>query len=554
MTMPTNGSLSRRKLLGGAAFGLLALGTGGALSACSSSDAAGMNKLSDTLTPLPTYIPVTKGPKPDLAGNGVVQPVYYNSPAQNELYTSVTGTIGDGGTTSGFVVTYDAPPPANNTYLQYIGKQANAKFDLTFVPGDSFAEKFATMIAGNSLPQMVEFLTFAMPPRYPQILASRFQDLSEYLSGDRIKEYPNLANIPSLSWVSARINGKIYGVPEHRPPFGSILVCRPDIIKKLTGQEPAPKNEADFTELCKSITDAKANRYALTGQGGADLVDWAYDIMGAIFGVPNGWKRTADGKFVSKYETEEWVRTVSYIKKLYSAGYYHPDTPSMQSAQAKTYIANGTVLLHMDGISALLDTTLPDGVVTGGVVPFGADGGKGGNYQGSSSFSFTALKKASPATIKEQLRLLNYLAAPFGSQEQFDLTHGKEGVHYTGSGASAALTKAGETMVNASSLYRLAAGPQVLNLAVRKDEQLRRSHEWQVGTQHMLVQNPATGLYSATASQSGSAESAVLDTMNDYILGRANLSKVRGAIRTWTSNVGNTIRGEYEKAYAKQHP
>jgi hypothetical protein len=70
----------------------------------------------------------------------------------------------------------------------------------------------------------------------------------------------------------------------------------------------------------------------------------------------------------------------------------------------------------------------------------------------------------------------------------------------------------------------------------------------------MLVQNPATGLYSATASQSGSAESAVLDTMNDYILGRANLSKVRGALRTWTSDVGNTIRREYETAYAKQHP
>ncbi|BBA99917.1 putative multiple sugar ABC transporter solute-binding protein [Actinacidiphila reveromycinica] len=552
MNQPTPGSISRRKLLGGAAFGLLALGTGGALSGCSSSDAASMNKLSDTLVPLPTYVPVTKGPKPDLPGNAIVQPVYYASPANSELFQSVTGSIGDGSTTSGFVVTYDAPPPANNTFLRYIEKQANAKFDLTFVPGDSFAEKFATMIAGNTLPEMVEFLTFAMPPRYPQILASRFQDLSEYLSGDKVKDYPNLANIPTPSWVSARINGKIYGVPEHRPPFGSILVCRPDIIKKLTGQEPAPKNEDDFTELCKAVTDAKANRYAITGQGGADGVDWAYDIIGAVFGVPNGWKRTG-GKFVSKYETEEWVRAVSYIKKLYSAGYYHPDSPSMQSAQAKTYIANGTVLMHMDGISALLDTTLPKDAVTGAVVPFGADGGKGANYQGSSSFSFTALKKASPAKIKEQLRLLDYLAAPFGSKESFDLTHGEEGVHYTGSGANATLTKAGDTMVNASSLYRLAAGPQVLNLAIRMDEQLRRSHAWQVATQDMLVQNPVTGLYSATASQSASAESAVLDTMNDYILGRANLSKVRSAIKTWTSSVGNTIRGEYEKAYDKQH-
>ncbi|MBK0296872.1 hypothetical protein IAE22_33805, partial [Bacillus sp. S34] len=98
--------------------------------------------------------------------------------------------------------------------------------------GDSFDTKFATMTAGNDIPNIVEFLTFAMPPRFPQLLDAKFSDLSEYLSGDAVKEYPNLANIPTPSWRSPRINGKIYGVPEHRPPFGSVMICRPDLIEQ----------------------------------------------------------------------------------------------------------------------------------------------------------------------------------------------------------------------------------------------------------------------------------------------------------------------------------
>lgn len=550
MTDPTTGTLSRRTLLSGAAFGLVALGASGTLAGCSSGGTA--STISDKVAALPTYVPITTGPKPDLAGNDVVQPVYYSYPDTSELFSSVSGKIGSGGTTSGFVVTYAAPPPARNTYLDFMQQQANTEFDLQFVPGDSFDSKFATMTAGNDIPDMVEFLTFAMPPRFPQLLDAKFADLSEHLSGDAIKKYPNLANIPTPSWRSARINGRIFGVPEHRPPFGSVMISRPDLIEQLTGSAPAPKSKDDFTELCKAVTDTKAGRYAIAGQGGSGGVDWAYDFLGAAFGVPNQWAQSSGGKLTHKWETDAWLETVSYIKKLWGMGAYHPDTPSLESAKAKTYINNGTALMHLDGISAMLDITMPKGIVTGGIVPFGADGGKGANYQGTSSFSFTALKKTSASRIEEQLRILNYLAAPFGSKEAFTITHGKKDEHYTGSGADVALTSAGEQMINASSLYRLAAGPQVLNTAVRIDEQLRQSHKWQVATQDMLVKNPVDGFYSPSASSSSSANTNFLSTCNDYVLGRTNLAAVKSAVASWKSAAGNTMRKEYEEAIEKQ--
>lgn len=550
MNQSPTGTISRRTLIGGAAFGLVAAGSVGGLTGCSTGGSA--STISDKVAALPTYVPITKGPKPDLPGNENVQPVYYSYPSDSELFTSVTGKVADGVTTTGFVVTYAAPPPAKNSFLDYIGELTNTEYDLTFVPGDSFDTKFATMTAGNDIPDIVEFLTFAMPPRFPQLLEAKFADLSEYLSGDAVKEYPNLANIPTPSWRSARINGKIWGVPEHRPPFGSVMICRPDLIEELTGSAPEPKDKDDFLELCKAVTDPKAGRYAIAGGGGSSGVDWSYDFIGATFGVPNQWHMSEGGKLTHKNETEAWLEMLDYIKKLWNVGAFHPDTPSLESAKAKTYINNGTVLMHLDGISALLDITMPKDIVTGGIVPFGADGGKGANYQGSSSFSFAALKKTSPERIQAQLRLLDYLSAPFGSKEAFTLTHGKKGVHYTGPSNDAVLTSAGEQMINASSLYRLGAGPQVLNTAVRIDEQLRQSHKWQVATQDMLLKNPVDGYYSPSASSTQSASQAFNSVCNDYVLGRTNLAKVKAGVKTWTAAAGDKMRKEYAEAMEKQ--
>ncbi|WP_420032042.1 extracellular solute-binding protein [Streptomyces sp. cg28] len=549
MNRPTSPALSRRNLFKGTALGIAALGTGPLLAACSGSGAGAA--ASGDIAALPSYLPITKGPKPDLKGNASVQPVYYRAPAESELFRSVASRPGTGGRLSAFVVTYYSPPPANNSYLKYISGQVGTSFDMQLVPGDSYASKFATMTAGGDLPDLVQFLTFAPPQGGPQLLQAKFQDLSEYLSGDKVKKYPNLANLSEASWASARVNGRIYGVPEPRPPFGSILVCRPDLIEKLTGQEPAPKNEADFTELCKQVTSERANRYAICGQGGGGSVEWGFDFFAAMFGVPNGWKLKG-GKLVNRYETDEWLRTISYIKKLRGAGYYHPDTPSLENSRAKTYVANGTVLMHMDGISSLLDITLPKGVVTGAVVPFGADGGKGANYQGPSSFGFTAMKKADKKKIEEQLAVLDYLAAPYGSQEYFKLRNGQDGVHFRRDGRDVELTKAGRTMVEPTTLFRIAEGPQVLTSTIRIDEQLRRSHAWQVASQDMLVQNPVQGLYSETASRSASATTGLTDTFTSYILGRADLGAVKSAISSWKSSVGDATRDEYTRQLDKQ--
>ena len=64
--------------------------------------------------------------------------------------------------------------------------------------------------------------------------------------------------------------------------------------------------------------------------------------------------------------------------------------------------------------------------------PFAAhDGGKAQVFLSPGFLSMNALKKAEPERIKELLRILNYLAAPFGSEEDLLLTAGIKGQDYT---------------------------------------------------------------------------------------------------------------------------
>ena len=64
--------------------------------------------------------------------------------------------------------------------------------------------------------------------------------------------------------------------------------------------------------------------------------------------------------------------------------------------------------------------------------PFAAtDGGKPQAFLSHGFVSMNVLKKASPERIKELLRIMNYLAAPFGSQEDLLLSYGLKDQDYT---------------------------------------------------------------------------------------------------------------------------
>lgn len=537
-------TIDRRQIIRGAALGLTALALAPAVTACSSG--AGGTAAATSLSKFPTYDAITKGPKPDLPGTKVVAPAFFSYPKNS--FTSVTGKIGSGSKLSAFALTYSQPPPSNSAFQQYIDGKANVKFDVTIVPADSFSTKFATTMAGGNLPDIAQVPVWMSLPHLPQLMESQMADLTPYLSGNAVKKYPNLANLPPSSWVTSRINGKIYGPPNPRSPYGNFLMTRPDLFDKLGVANAAPKNKSEFTALCKEVTSASANRYALAPTGSTN---WASPFIYGMFGVPNHWKNDG-GKLTNQVETDEWLEAQTYTKKLWKMGVFHPDSPTLTIAKAKTYYQNGTVLMYCDGLAALMTPGL-ENITMDGMVPFAKDGGPGIVYQDAGSFSFTAIKKASKARVEEILRVLNYLAAPFGSTEYFDLHFGKKSADYTvGSDGMPVLTKKGGNEIVPSSLAYLGGPPPVLYSSESSmKDRIKRSHALQKAGAGLLLEDPTLGLYSATDNSSASASQKLDDVSLSYTLGRKSLGDLKDAVASWKKSVGNKIRSEYEAALSK---
>ena len=78
-------------------------------------------------------------------------------------------------------------------------------------------------MAGGDLPDLILLNTgLGAAPNVPQFLQAQCADLSPYLSGDAVKDYPNLAALPTSAWKNSGslLDGHLVSVPIHRSVAG----------------------------------------------------------------------------------------------------------------------------------------------------------------------------------------------------------------------------------------------------------------------------------------------------------------------------------------------
>ncbi|TDE89672.1 extracellular solute-binding protein [Occultella glacieicola] len=532
-------SFDRRTFLLGAggALTLAALpscSTGGTGSEAPTTDNSGVE--------LPSYIPST-GVKPDLQGTPEGVPDgFFNYPA--DQHRSVTETPGAGESISGMAMISTAVPPtrSENAYWRELEDRLGVSLDLMMTPSADYDQKLATVVAGGDIPDMVQIRD---APDLPRLLESQFQDLSEYLSGDAIQDYPNLATLPPLTWRGAIYNGGIYGIPNPRQAIGSYVFVRQDIFDSL-GLSTEPENLDEFLETCRALTNAQENRWAMGDSGSAA----ALVIMGMLSGVPNEW-RNENGSLTHKYETDEFARSVEWVTQLWQDGLMHPDTFASSDTSGQWFHAGRTgIWLTGNGHwnSALKNHPTSElGLMT---LPNWDGGGLAPWRLGSGFFSINAFKKAEPERIKLLLRVCNWLAAPFGSEENYLRAYGLDGVHHTvDADGNPTLTELGQAELRLPVSY-LAAPPTPLYTPGRPDD-TRVQHAYQSEVIPVGEPNPVIGLYSATDADDGvRLKQTFDDAVNDIITGRATISTLTESVDAWKRDGGDAMRAEYEEQLA----
>ena len=515
----------------------------------------------------PTYIPVKNGPKPDYHDdNPLFSDGFDNYPKSPQKVND--SAPGAGSTLNILTAAYFPPPTAReqNATWMAVEKQLNATMNMNIITGSDYRLKFPTIMSGDDLPDIMHiFFGYSLAPNLPDFFKAKCADLSPYLSGDAAKDYPYLASIPTAAWKNSisAVNGALYLIPIHRPMFsispqGGNFFKNIDMWDGALGQGYTPTSADDFKRALQQLTKPQENVWGI-GSFGAGPGGGLYGLgcFTQLFGAPNNWKLDASGKLIKDRETDEYKAAVGFMRDLFAAGVYWPDT-IQASANVRPDFAGKRFAVSPEGQgNSFIDFQQQGNKVTpptkfAMINPFPATAGqKPVTFLGTGFVSMNVLKKNSPDKIKEILRIMNWLASPFGSQEDLLLTYGLEGQDYSlDDKGNPVATKDGTSRAGYVPWRYIAQHPWTYYQADLPGF-AKASYDMEHASIPYGVDDPTNGFYSPTAYGKGvQADNSFWDGLRDVILSRRPMSDYDQLVADWKSAAGETVRKEYADAMA----
>ena len=544
---------SRRKLLG-AAGAAAAAATVGTTAACSGNTGGAAGGDYD----MPTYQPA-----PELD----VQPHYTSeTPGMESVFTeypktyfkSVDREPGSGGKVTSFQLTWGDPatPLEENTYWQELNERLGVSFEPQFVPQPVFDQKFATMLASGDVPDLV-FVNDQTAVNLQGIRDGAFADLSETFSGDNILKWPNLAARKEEIWQASLKDGRIYQIPSIVWNLTNLPTMRTDLVDQ-TSIGRAPKDADELFTMLKEVAALG------TGPGGQKVYGLnKYDahpgtasMFQRLFKTGPEWQLNTEGDLVHMISTENYKAMLEWLARAWAEGIFDPvalttNPADIVSGAALRYDAVGPAI-GATGLSQW-EADLPGAKYDFFDMP-GFDGSgqlvvRNVPYGRSTCVSAAAAEDKDRLT--EILNVLDYLSAPFGSEEQNFIINGTEGVHHT-------VDEHGIPIVNPDSMIDLA----VQYVGVTSGDNSYRIHPnaapWAdsfVAVMESLAQQsiarPLEGL--EAASQTFVTKGAQLkqlwtDFENGVITGRESIDDLQSFVDDFMSQGGTQVQGEYTQA------
>jgi putative aldouronate transport system substrate-binding protein len=514
----------------------------------------------------PTYVPLANKPQPDLPSTGPgIDDGFVNYP-RNPARALPDEAPGLGSTVSYFGYGYYTPPTPldQNPAWQEVNRQLNVTVMPSSASAPDYPAKLATMMAGNDLPDIMYLLSgLAAAQNIPRFLQAICADLSPYLSGDNIKRFPNLAAIPAYAWRSAGsvIDGRVYTIPIPAALTGVYtLFHNTEMWDAEIGPGYVPTSAADFKRVLQQLNRPQENRWAIAAfapRSGADP-SYALPAFASVFGAPNGWALDSSGKLIRDRETDEYKAAVDYVRDLVASGLYHPNQPTYNQATVRAdFVGRRFAVTQASPGGPWADLWFrglqQNPPMHSKPIPlFPAEpGGKLSHYQHQGFIGANAFKKASSERIEELLRIANWLAAPFGSQEHMLLNYGLPELDYSldTNGNPVPTDRGLQDSLYVGWTY-IARPPVVLYNAGIPDYARIQQAVQQELLAH-AVADPTIGHYSETSFGKGKVvDQTFVEGIDQIIAARRPMSDFDGLVKDWADNGGDQMRREFMESIA----
>jgi putative aldouronate transport system substrate-binding protein len=276
-----------------------------------------------------------------------------------------------------------------------------------------------------------------------------------------------------------------------------------------------------------------------------------------MFGAPNNWRLESDGKLVKDLETEELKATIGWMRDTWQAGLWYPDSVQLSDARTDGFVP-GKFATTIEAFGNSWNDFWRRGLQLtpprhfGFIPPFRAKAGDPPQAFLTGGFiSTNVMKQASPDRIGELLRILDWLAAPFGSQEDMLLSYGLPGKDYTlDADNQPKLTPTGTTNAGYVPWRYLSQYPYVQYQADLPNYAATMFDAESIQVNAGIV-DPTLAYYSATNFSKGRlAEMNFRQGAVDIVVGRRPMSDYDQIVAEWRNNGGEQSRKEYLDAFA----
>ncbi|AQS67266.1 extracellular solute-binding protein [Streptomyces pactum] len=465
-----------------------------------------------------------------------------------DLKTSVPEKLGKGGEVTVMSPFWGSPPGGGNAYYRAMNDMIGVDVRWQNQDGNTYEQKLGAVLASSDVPDVVVVPSWNMNGRIPSAIMGKFADLGPYLSGDAVKDYPNLAAIPTDAWRRSIFGGKLRGLPQPAPYVtGIVPLYRKDVFEK-EGYE-VPRSADEFMALAKDITNAKAKRWACL-----DMKWTAFQAFGVLSGSekPLGWN-LVDGKMVYRIETDEYLEALEWTRKLFAAGVVHPDAKlgKSQATDPGPKFASGEFLIYANNISQWWSRTAEQAVQNPefevwGMDVFGHDGGDPTLWaeQPAGIFAFVN-KKASKDVIRDVLAVANVTAAPYGTKEYMATNYGVEGTHYTVKDGVPTKTEQGN--IDVMNAYVMVASPAPTTAHPDFPEVAKGQVEWQQRMGAFTRKSAFYGMQITEPTRYTNLSNDFEQLEDDIVRGRKKIGDMQQAVSDWRSKGGDELRDWYKK-------
>ncbi|MFJ5999257.1 extracellular solute-binding protein [Streptomyces sp. NPDC092370] len=462
------------------------------------------------------------------------------------LKTAVPEKLGKGSKIKIMAPFWGTPPSNNNPYYKAMNEAIGVEVSWQNQDGNTYDEKLGAILASSDIPDVVVVPGWNLNGKIPSAINAKFADLGEYLSGDKVKDYPNLAAVPTDAWQRSIFGGQLRAVPMPAAPVLNIApFYRKDVFDKKGYTLPTSADE--FLAWAKEATDAKAKVWA------CDDMKWtAFSVFGVLSGADKAlWWNLEGDKLINRIETEAYLEALEWTRKLFAAGVVHPDAKAANQGQAANRFTAGQCIVYNDDLSALWGRTAEQRTQNkdfdmGVMDIFGHDGGDPALWavQPANIFTFVN-KKASKQVVQDVLALANYCASPYGTKEYMLTAYGVEGTDYTVKDGVPTKTTRGVNEVNGAFDYT--GDPAAYIAHPDLPEIARQQVEWQ---QRMGAFTKKSSFHGMTITEPNRWTNLADDfeqLEDDVVRGRKKISDVQQAVSDWKKQGGDDLRAWYKK-------